>query len=169
MSLSRVHACEGFCVSISLCMMGNRLVFMPMKSLRNLHSLSLLLSLAHSLSLFSPTAVTFSFFLNSILYFCHSFPLPSLCPSSLLPSFHPFRTSLASTHPHLPCPSPSPFPVNTVIAWGTFQCVSDLSPLVLFMALSLFKFNQASKEPPAPFQFTTWTQQDGKSYANIKV
>lgn len=78
----------------------------------------------------------------------------------------PILISLLSTHPHL---SPPLLPVNTVIAWGALQCITDLSPLVLFMALSLFKFNQASMEPLEPFQFTTWTPQDGKSYANIKV
>lgn len=108
-------------------------------------------------------------FLHFILFlFCHCFPPHSLCPHSTPPSIL-----------FLPLPSPPiltsraplsfPLPVNTVIAWGALQCITDLSPLVLFMALSLFKFNQASMEPPEPFQFTTWTPQDGKSYANIKV
>lgn len=152
MSLSRVQACEGFCVSISMCMMGYRLVFMPMKTFTQ-STLSLSLSLLPLLfqSFFPVTAFLY-------LYFVLPCSSPPLLPFLSLP---PILTSNAHPLPLLP--------VNTVIAWGTFQCVTDLSPLVLFMALSLFKFNQASMEPPAPFQFTTWTQQDGKSYANIKV
>lgn len=108
-----------------------------------------------------------SFFLSPsfISVFFLSYLTPSFLPSvSYLSPFHPSSPPVPSSSP-----SSSPRPVNTVIAWGALQCITDLSPLVLFMALSLFKFNQASMEPPEPFQFTTWTPQDGKSYANIKV
>lgn len=139
------------CFCLSPCgRWGNRLVFRPMRS-------------------FTQFTFSFSLFLQSSC--CHFLLLSfhfilffflSLCPSSLVPSFHPSLTSP-------PVPTSSPLPANTVIAWGALQCITDLSPLVLFMALSLFKFNQASMEPPEPFQFTTWTPQDGKSYANIKA
>lgn len=68
-----------------------------------------------------------------------------------------------------PTTTPSALHVSPVIARGALQCITDLSPLVLFMALSLFKFNQASMEPPEPFQFTAGTPQDEKPYANMKV
>lgn len=151
-------------LSICLCVMGNRLVFMPMKSFTHFQS-------------FKPT---YSIFLSLLLqsscchFFIHSFSFYPVI-FSVTASFHLHHFVL--TPPLLPSfsypspfhPSSPPLPVNTVIAWGALQCITDLSPLVLFMALSLFKFNQASMEPLEPFQFTTWTPQDGKSYANIKV
>lgn len=84
-------------------------------------------------------------------------------------SIHTFPSHLASIGSPLSNLPFFSFPASTIIAWGTFQCVTVCSLQVLFMALFLFKFNQASMEPLEPFQFTTWTQQDGKSNANIKV
>lgn len=140
-------------LSISLCATGNRLVFMPMKSFTQF-------------TLSSPCRRSFFLSPSFISVFFLSFLTPSLLPPiSYLSPFHPSSPPVPSSSSS----SSSPRPVNTVIAWGALQCITDLSPLVLFMALSLFKFNQASMEPPEPFQFTTWTPQDGKSYANIKV
>lgn len=87
----------------------------------------------------------------------YSFPF-ILFTATLHPSAHPSQTCLFFS-----------FPASTILAWGTVQCVAVCSLQVLFMALFLFKLNQASMEPLEPFQFTTWTQQDGKSNANIKV
>lgn len=144
-----------------------------MKSFTQFQSLcppSLSLSLSFIFSIFNPDALNFSSLLPSfyhVSFSCHCYSPPSLCPHSSPPfmlfiplSFPAILTSHAPTSPLL---------VNTVIAWGALQCITDISPLVLFMALSLFKFNQASVEPPEPFQFTTWTPQDGRSCANIKV
>lgn len=136
-------------LSICLYTMGNRLVFTPMKTFINFQSCR-----PPTLSPFfsSPSILFFSL----LSFFCHCFLPPLLCKSPFHPSSPPVPSSLS-------------VPVNIVIAWGALQCITDLSPLVLFMALSLFKFNQASMEPPEPFQFTTWTPQDGKSNANKKV
>lgn len=72
----------------------------------------------------------------SFIFCCHRFHPPPLCPSkTILP--------LVLTRRHL-CHPPFFSPVNTVIARGARRCVTDLSTLVLFMAFSLFKFNQTS-------------------------
>lgn len=159
-------------LSICLCTMGNRLVFMPMKSFTHFQSFHP----PTSLPFFpSPLSIRWSHFfslspslvLASSFFLCHCFIPPSLCPHSILffKNLYPSLPVLTSCAPLLS----SSLSVNTVIAWGALHCITDLSPLVLFMALSPFKFNQASMEPPEPFQFTTWMPQDGKSYANIKV
>lgn len=148
-------------LSISSCAMGNRLVFMPMKSFTQF---TLFLPLL-------PQSSCSHFFL--LAFHPVFFPPSPLSPTftlSFLPHSSPFSILfLPISFPPVLTSTSSPLAVNTVIAWGALQCITDLSPLVLFMALSLFKFNQPSMEPPEPFQFTTWTPQDGKSYANIKV
>lgn len=104
--------------------------------------------------------------LVSRLYFFSTF-------SVILPSYPFFYFFLPLTIPLIFTSGasffPLPSPCQHCHSMGSPECITDLSPLVLFMVLSLFKFNQASIEPPEPFQFTTWMQQDGKSYANIKV
>lgn len=93
-SLSRAHACEGFCVSISLYTMG--------------------------ICRFScPKTVFFFYHLPFIDVFCHSILLPSLC----LPHFHtspPFILYIYLSHIQPSSPPFFPFPVNTVIPVGIF-------------------------------------------------
>lgn len=154
--------------SVCLCAMGNRLVFMPMKGFTHFQSFRPpTYSLFLSLLLQSSCCHFFFLSLRFILFFSviASLHLHFVLTSPLLLSF---SYPLLSTHPRLACTPSSPHPVNTVIVWGALQCVTDLSPLVLFTALSLFKFNQASMEPPEPFQFTTWTPQDGKALRQHK-
>lgn len=110
--------------------MSNKTFWMQIKSFVPFQSFLPLTS-----SLFFPYFIPADIF-PSFIFCCHRFHPPPLCPSkTILP--------LVLTRRHL-CHPPLFSPVNTVIARGARRCVTDLSTLVLFMAFSLFKFNQTS-------------------------
>lgn len=138
----------GFCVSISSCTTGNG---------ANSHARCSQIFPPRSLALFSIPPLS---------------PLPPpVPPLRCLSSARPFILCSRLATSRARCRRLFPSRVTAVIAGGTFQPPrhGPLPPLFLFMTHSPLKFNQPLMEPPAPFQFTTWTQQDGKSHSNIKV